>query len=184
MDKYYEIKVTIRESHPPTWRRLRIPANITFNDLAAIIEIAFEWCGYHLYEFEVGATLHEMGQFIGVPTEDEYGIESIRGKTLDSGKEKIDKYFKKYKKMKFVYDFGDNWVHDIIIEKEIDEKIENPICIKAKSGAYPEDCGGTWGYEEYYPNNEGREELDIDFINDELEGYKDFAKDLYDREMF
>ena len=25
--------------------------------------------------------------------------------------------------MKFVYDFGDNWVHDIIIEKEIDEKI-------------------------------------------------------------
>ena len=38
MDKYYEIKVTIRESHPLTWRRLRIPANITFNDLAAIIE--------------------------------------------------------------------------------------------------------------------------------------------------
>lgn len=97
MDKYYEIKVTIRESHPLTWRRLRIPANITFNDLAAIIEIAFEWCGYHLYEFEVGATLHEMGQFIGVPTEDEYGIESIRGKTLDSGKEKIDKYLKNIK---------------------------------------------------------------------------------------
>ena len=43
MNKYYEIKVIIRESHPPTWRRLRIPANITFNDLAAIIEIAFEW---------------------------------------------------------------------------------------------------------------------------------------------
>jgi len=54
MDKYYEIKVTIRKSHPLTWRRLRIPANITFNDLAAIIETAFEWCGYHLYEFEVG----------------------------------------------------------------------------------------------------------------------------------
>ena len=103
---------------------------------------------------------------------------------MDSGKEKIDKYFKRYKRMKFIYDFGDNWVHDIIIEKEIDEKIENPICIKAKSGAYPEDCGGTWGYEEYYPNDEGREELDIDFINEELEDYKDFAKQLYDREMF
>lgn len=98
MDKYYEIKVTIRESHPPTWRRLR--------------------------------------------------------------------------------------VHDIIIEKEVNEKIEKPICIKANSGAYPEDCGGTWGYEEYYPNDEGREELDIDFINDQLEVYKDFAEDLYNREMF
>lgn len=184
MNKYYEIKVMIRESHPQTWRRLRIPANITFNDLAAIIEIAFEWCGYHLYEFEIGATLHQMGRFIAVPAEDEYGIEEIRGKTLDSGKEKIDKYFKKYKRMKFIYDFGDNWVHDVIIEKEINEKIEYPLCIKAKSGAYPEDCGGTYGYEEYYPNNEGREEFDMNFINGELEGYKDFAKQLYERQMF
>ena len=113
-----------------------------------------------------------------------YDIESIRGKKLDSRKEKIDKYFKEYKRMKFVYDFGDGWVHDVIVEKEINEKLENPICIKAKSGAYPEDCGGTCGYEEYYPHDEGREELDIDFINDELEGYKDFAEDLYNRDMF
>lgn len=41
------------------------------------------------------------------------------------------------------------------------------MCVKAKSGAYPENCGGTCGYEEYYPDDEGREELDIDFINDE-----------------
>lgn len=184
MDKYYEIKVTIRNSHPLTWRRLKIPADITFNDLAAIIEIAFEWCGYHLYEFEVGATLYRPGQFIGVPTEYDCDLEIVKGKKLDSGKEKIDKYLSEYKRMKFVYDFGDDWLHDIVIEKEINEKLVNPICVKAKSGAYPEDCGGIWGYEEYYPNDEGREELDIDFINNELEGYKDFAKEIYDREMF
>ncbi len=147
-------------------------------------EAIHKWCGYHLYEFEVGATLHKMGQFIGIPSEDEYGIESIRGKTLDSGKEKIDNYLKKYKRIKFIYDFGDNWVHDILIEKEVNEKIEKPICIKAKLGAYPEDCGGTWGYEKYYPNDEGREELDLDFINEELEEYKDFAKKLYNMKMF
>ena len=45
-----------------------------------------------------------------------------------------------------------------IIEKEIDEKLEYPLCIKAKSGAYPEDCGGIYGYEEYYSNDE-REEI-------------------------
>ena len=37
--KYDEIKVIIKESHPIIWRRLRIPANITFNELVAIIEI-------------------------------------------------------------------------------------------------------------------------------------------------
>ena len=128
--------------------------------------------------------MHNIGQFIAVPAEDEYGVEEIRGKTLDSGKEKISKYFQKYKKMKFIYDFGDDWVHDIIIEKEANKKIENPLCIKAKSWAYPEDCGGTYGYEGYYPNDEGRQELDIDSINNELENYKDFAKQLYDRQMF
>ena len=49
-------------------------------------------------------------------------------------------------------------MHDIIIEKEIDEKLEYPLCIKAKSGAYTEDCGGIYGYEEYYSNDE-REEI-------------------------
>lgn len=29
-----------------------------------------------------------------------------------------------------------------------------------------------------------QEELDLDFINDELEEYKDFAKKLYERKMF
>ena len=78
-EKYDEIKVIIKESHPIIWRRLRIPANITFYELVAIIEISFERCGHHLCEFEVDVTLHEMGRFIGIPAEDEYGIENIIG---------------------------------------------------------------------------------------------------------
>lgn len=29
--KYYEIKVSIRDTHPPVWRRLQIPEGITFH---------------------------------------------------------------------------------------------------------------------------------------------------------
>jgi len=32
-----------------------------------------------LCEFEVDVTLHEMGRLIGIPAEDEYGIENIIG---------------------------------------------------------------------------------------------------------
>lgn len=74
-------------------------------------------------------------------------------------------------------------MHDIIIEKEIDEKLEYPLCIKAKSGAYPEDCGGIYGYEEYYSNDE-IEEINMEAINNDLEEYKEFAKQLYEREIF
>lgn len=198
--KYYEIKVSIRDTHPPVWRRLQIPAGITFHELNAIIQLAFDWCGYHLYEFEVGATLHEQGEFIGIPDEDSewYGRE-----TIDATKIKIDKFFKEYKKMKYTYDFGDDWIHDITIEKEIETniKLQNPICIKAKMADLPEDCGGSWGYEELleildnpkheryqemkewiengYSNwNDDRTFVDLEEINMRLEDYKEHAKFL------
>ena len=46
---------------------IEIPEGITFHELNAIIQLAFDWCGYHLYNFEVGATLHEDGIFIKLP---------------------------------------------------------------------------------------------------------------------
>ena len=69
--KYYEIKVSIRDTHPHVWRRLQIPEGITFHELNAIIQLALDWCGYHAYNFEVGATLHEMGMFIELPELDD-----------------------------------------------------------------------------------------------------------------
>lgn len=185
MSKYYEIKVQIKDSHPLTWRRLRVPSGITFNQLAAIIELAFEWCGYHLYEFEIRQDPRKIGKFIGVPSDDDELIESLRGKKLDSKKEKIDKYFEEHKKIIFTYDFGDDWEHIITIEKEVNEKLKYPVCIKAKSGAYPEDCGGTVGYEENIDELwDEREEPDIEAINLDLEEYKEFAEEIYDKDIF
>lgn len=198
--KYYEIKVSIRDTHPPVWRRLQIPEGITFHELNAIIQLAFDWCGYHAYNFEVGATLHEEGIFIELPElDDGWGYHEIK----NSKKEKIDKYFKEYKRMKYTYDFGDDWIHDIIIEKtiETDIKLVNPICIKAKMADLPEDCGGPWGYEElldiladekherYKEMKEwvdggftnwydDREYVNIEEINMKLEDYKEYAKFL------
>lgn len=198
--KYYEIKVSIRDTHPPVWRRLQIPEGITFHELNAIIQLAFGWCGYHAYNFEVGATLHDEGIFIELPELDD-GWSYYE--TKNSKKEKIDKYFKEYKRMKYTYDFGDDWIHDIIIEKiiETDIKLVNPVCIKAKMADLPEDCGGPWGYEELLgilsdKNHErykemkewidggmtnwydDREYVDIEEINMGLEDYKEHAKFL------
>lgn len=198
--KYYEIKVSIRDTHPPVWRRLQIPEGITFHELNAIIQLAFDWCGYHAYDFEVGATLHEEGIFIELPELDNgWFSHEIR----NSKKERIDKYFKEYKKMKYTYDFGDNWIHDITIEKtvETDIKLKSPICIKAKMADLPEDCGGPWGYEElleilqdpkherfeemrdwvdhgFFTWHEDRTYVNIEEINMRIEDYKEHAKFL------
>ena len=50
--------------------------------------------------------------------------------------------------MGYLYDFGDSWDHQIILEKIYapDENQKLPICIKGSRACPPEDCGDVWGY--------------------------------------
>lgn len=47
----YQLKITIKNSHPPIWRRILVPNRITFFDLDDIIEKAFGWTHDPLDEF-------------------------------------------------------------------------------------------------------------------------------------
>ena len=190
--KSYIIKVTIKNTHPPVWRRLKIPAGITFHELNAIIQLAFNWSGYHLYSFEIGNLLIEIPDDI---------FDDFDYKVINSKRTKVDKYFDKIEKLEYTYDFGDNWIHDIQIENvvESEEKLKNPVCLKAKMASLPEDCGGPWGYEDLLdvinnPKDERYQDMkdwleqgysvwyddrtyvDLNRINRELEAYKDHAK--------
>ena len=53
--------------------------------------------------------------------------------------------------MKFEYDFGDSWEHEIWV-KGIREyapgDTPDVIAVKGKGACPPEDCGGIWGYED------------------------------------
>jgi len=48
----------------------------------------------------------------------------------------------------YLYDFGDDWNHDIRLEKILPRKpnIDYPLCVSGNRACPPEDCGGTWGY--------------------------------------
>ena len=53
-------------------------------------------------------------------------------------------------KFHYTYDMGDDWEHEILVEKILppDPELVYPICIKGKGACPPEDCGGVWGYQE------------------------------------
>jgi hypothetical protein len=53
-------------------------------------------------------------------------------------------------KIRYTYDFGDDWVHDIMVEKVLDRdpSAAYPRCTGGKRAAPPDDCGGIWGYAE------------------------------------
>ena len=54
------------------------------------------------------------------------------------------------KRALYLYDFGDDWNHDVRLEKILPRKPDTnyPICLAGNRACPPEDCGGTWGYED------------------------------------
>lgn len=136
-------KIQIRDiKKPPVWRRIEIPASYTFEEFHQAIQIAFGWENCHLYQFQ--RYPYDNQWTVMVP--DENDDEPV----IDSRETVVSDFLKKMKLKKFVYvyDFGDDWIHDITFEKTDDAKvIAHPVCHNAKGACPPEDCGGPFGYE-------------------------------------
>jgi hypothetical protein len=51
-------------------------------------------------------------------------------------------------RLRYAYDFGDCWEHDILVEEvsAAEPDALYPICLTGKGACPPEDCGGVWGY--------------------------------------
>jgi hypothetical protein len=50
----------------------------------------------------------------------------------------------------YEYDFGDGWLHEILMEQIIplDPSGHYPVCLAGARACPPEDCGGVPGYEQ------------------------------------
>ncbi len=144
----YELEVTLRESAPRIWRRLLVPGATTLHRLHAIMQATMLWQDYHLYEFVVGGGDEGAGGTrYGVyePTfADEEPVIDARQTTLATIAPAIDATFT------YVYDFGDNWRHDVVVRAigRPDPRRPSPLCIAGARAGPPEDCGGIHAYGE------------------------------------
>ena len=144
-NKVYQFKITLEELDPPIWRKIQVPETYSFWDLHVAIQDAMGWTDSHLHQFEM-SNLKTGGEVeIGIPDE-EWEDE---GKTLAGWDEKIADYFSsKNPTALYIYDFGDNWEHSVVLEEILprSEKTEYPLCLEGERACPPEDCGGAWGY--------------------------------------
>jgi hypothetical protein len=93
------------------------------------------WTNSHMHAFLVD------GVEYGVPDPEMEFKNELRAKL-----NKVAPYEKS--KFRYEYDFGDDWDHNILVEKilPVDTLVKYPRCIGGKRACPPEDCGGVWGY--------------------------------------
>jgi hypothetical protein len=135
------LKITLKGSKPPIWRRILVPSDIRLDRLHLVIQIAMGWFNCHLHQFSA------FGRSYGVAYDDFAADLDIEDET----KVKLRDLLQMEKDaMTYEYDFGDSWEHKITLEKVLpyDKAQALPVCIRGKRACPPEDCGGVWGYAE------------------------------------
>ena len=134
-----QFKIQLASVKPAVWRRVMVPATISFDKFHWVIQAAFGWRGCHLYQFSPGG--YGTYPTIGIPYED------YEEEFTDSKKIKLNKIFDSVgQKFDYNYDFGDDWEHKITLEAITNTKSTKAALLAGKGACPPEDCGGPHGY--------------------------------------
>ena len=143
-ERAVQLKISIKNSTPPIWRRVLVKSSISFYELHYTIQIAMGWGIFHLYEFKIG------NYRIGIINDDFDELEYVNSSVIDAQEITLEEVLSKgeVKSFTYEYDFGDGWIHSIVVEKTMPLEPDTyyPVCIKGKLACPPEDCGGLYGY--------------------------------------
>lgn len=134
----YAIKVTLRGTRPPVWRRILVPRDITLRNLHRTLQTVMGWTNSHLHQFVLPGTnsfhlRQGFGGKIGKENRTTLGaLLEFRGA-----------------KLLYEYDLGDCWQHELVLEQVLlgDESFRE-VCVAGERQCPPEDCGGPAGFAE------------------------------------
>ena len=145
----YIVRVDLKGYRPPIWRRLKIPAGITYEHLHRILQIVFDWENSHLHAFFIDRTKM-------------IGPNDLEMSQYAEEQRFIAEDFYEGAKIDYIYDFGCDWQHLIAVEKIITDnepEFRHAVCVKAKGDTPVEDSRG----------NEIWQSLDLITMNEQLE---------------
>lgn len=135
MVKIFQLKITLDGIKPLIWRRFLVKDNISFQKLHETIQAVMGWDDFHLYSFYLN--------------KEEISPPDSENEALNAKKIKLKDKLSLKNKFSYVYDFGDNWEHSLVVEKIFDADCKTPFipfCLEGERACPPEDCGSTWGY--------------------------------------
>jgi hypothetical protein len=133
----YRLKVTLRGSRPPIWRRVEVRSDITLARFHDVLQLVMGWTNSHLHQFRRGSTYYG-------PANPDLDMEQQNERRV-----RLNSVLRKPKdKMVYEYDFGDGWEHDVVLERSTAAPTHAPHVrvTGGRGGCPPEDVGGIGGY--------------------------------------
>lgn len=150
-----ELKITLNLLNVEVWRQVIIPLKMSFENFHKVIQFLFFWKDDHMHEFHIQG--EDQKPIILVPEEEMMDFPDTIERRLEKGVEVVE-YLPQYQKLKYIYDFGDYWEHDIELIRYLPKhNSKTPYCTDGVGQTPPEDVGGPGGYEEF-----------LEIINDPL----------------
>jgi Plasmid pRiA4b ORF-3-like protein len=141
-----QLRVSLDDISPVVWRRLLLPLHVNLRELHLILQAAFGWMDTHLHEFEIGGLRY--GDAKRANAENAIGdartFEERDVMLCDFTREPGTSF-------KYMYDFGDNWIHTVRLERRVALDLPPKVatCVEGARARPPEDVGGTSGYERF-----------------------------------
>lgn len=119
------------------WRRFLVRSDSTIADLHYILQLVMGWTDTHLHTFVIHGK--------------DYGVYHSGGMIFADDPTQVhlrDFQFRVHERFLYTYDFGDNWEHEVRVEKVLpsNSKQKYPSCLGGARACPPEDCGGPAGF--------------------------------------
>lgn len=148
--KEYHIRVKLVKAPVNIWRELVVPSNIMLEMLAQVILEAMGWEHEHLYQFiGKGNTFYVNSHELKEQQNSFFGLMS-RVTNRNSETTSLEEVlWPNSPRLKFEYDYGDSWLHEIWVKSVRGYAPDEEPCIKllkGKGACPPENCGGVYGY--------------------------------------
>lgn len=170
----YQIKITLKRSRPPIWRRIQVTGDTKLGKLHRILQAVMGWTDSHLHAFRAGDMDY------GEPDPE------FPGDMKNERNVRLDRIAGEGDTLIYEYDFGDGWEHELKVEKVMPAApgTRYPLCLAGKRACPPEDCGGIGRYEYLLevlgnPAHEEYEDMQ-DWLDEELDPEASDLKEVND----
>ncbi|WP_066185957.1 MULTISPECIES: plasmid pRiA4b ORF-3 family protein [Gracilibacillus] len=120
-----QLRIDLKHVENPKWRTLLVSEETTFEEFHMYLQVAFDWSNSHMHIFnQKNLTISPIIEGIFGEENDLDETEVTLGAILQEPNDRVS----------YIYDLGDHWEHEIILEKQFTASEDHPlpVCIAAE----------------------------------------------------